>query len=87
MNKKQQKLRNEFEYKESKIGLLRNGFIIIDQDEHQYVLAKRERVIPGPLLVLLALAFLPLILLVFWKKDVVKIVPKHELIVPEDVVE
>lgn len=61
---------------ETKMSLLMDGYGVVDEEEDHFVMSKKVRVIPWPVCLGLGLVFLPLVLLVFWKKDDVKVVRK-----------
>ena len=61
---------------ETKMSLLQKGFGIVDEEDDHIILSKKVRVIPWPVTLFLGLCFLPLILLLWWKKDDVRVVKK-----------
>lgn len=56
--------------------LIQKGYEVKMEDAEAIVFSKKVRVIPWPITLILALVFLPLILLLWWKKEDIKVVTK-----------
>jgi hypothetical protein len=58
------------------IKLINKGFSVVAEDDDEIILSRKVRVIPWPICLFLGLVFLPLVLLILWKKDEVKVISK-----------
>lgn len=58
------------------LGFIKKGYEVVLEDDDEIVFSKKSRVIPWPICLLLGLVFLPLVLLVFWKHEDIKVVSK-----------
>jgi len=58
------------------ITAINKGFSVVAEDDDEIILSKKVRIIPWPICLILGFVFLPLVLLVFWKHDVVKVIKK-----------